>query len=109
MEDVLVVREIPIGADVLVVREIHNDGKQQVYLLRANDWTLQEFQMWMFGLMGDGSTLENGSQRNEILGYYPNVDLSGFRADHPLLTSEHAMWADPDGLPHVWFEGVYDA
>ena len=87
----------------LVVREIRNDGKQEVYLLSGDGWTLYEFQMWLFGFTSDGGVLSDGPQRNEILAYYPTVDPLDFDSDdHPLLNTRHPMWADPDGMPTVW-------
>jgi hypothetical protein len=90
-------------SDLLVVREIRNDGKQEVYLLDAPSFTLESFQMWMFGLNSDGSNLPHGSERNEILGYYPNADVKNIEdlasGDNPLTNSYHKQWDDPDGLP----------
>jgi len=86
---------------ILVVRELRNDGVQEVYLLRADEFTLREFQMWMFGFNSEGIALRHGSERNEILGYYPTGtdpdDLAS--GDDPLSNSYHKQWDDPDGLP----------
>lgn len=86
----------------LVVREIRNDGKQEVYILDAESWTLTAFQMWLFGMHSDGNNLPFGSERNEILGYYPSIEPpvdQDFEDDNPLENAHHRMWADPDGLP----------
>lgn len=91
----------------LVVREMRNDGKQEVYILDAATFTLTEFQMWMFGMHSDGVNLSHGSERNEILGYYPNVEHSQEQYPHsgnPLENPHHQMWADPDGLPSRYTE-----
>jgi hypothetical protein len=88
-------------SDLLVVREIRNDGMQEVYLLNADTFTIASFQMWMFGFNSDGAYMSHGSERNEILGYYPNVNEYEDTAsgDNPLTNSYHKQWADPDGLP----------
>lgn len=87
---------------ILVVREMRNDGKQEVYLLDAENWTLTAFQMWLFGMHSDGDNLPFGSERNEILAYYPNAKPpqgEDYGSDDPLENVHHRMWADPDGLP----------
>ena len=91
----------------LVVREMRNDGKQEVYILDAENWTLKEFQMWLFGLHMDGTNMLYGSERNEILGYYPNVEHAqdqDFEGVNPLDNPHHRMWADPDGMPSRYAE-----
>ena len=88
---------------ILVVREFRNDGMQEVYLLDAERFTPHTFQMWMFGLHNSGDALSHGSERNEILAYYPNLDVETTediaRGDNPLNNSYHKQWADPKGLP----------
>lgn len=91
---------------MLVVREIISDGTQEIYFLRADDWTLHEFQLWLFGLVrvygtDNGvsvETLKHGPQRNEILAYYPNGIPDNW-------DMRDERWADPDGLPGKSDEG----
>jgi len=86
---------------ILVVRVLRNDGVQEVYFLRVEQFTLQEFQMWMFGLTSGGDVVRHGSERNEILAYYPHVtELNDLESgDDPLSNSYHKQWDDPDYLP----------
>lgn len=90
-----------MSKNMFAVREMRNDGTQSVYILDADQWTLHEFQMWLFGFSTSGHPLHDGSQRNEILGYYPNVDMDapGFDTNSPLGDSYHEQWRDPDNLP----------
>ena len=91
---------------LLVVRELSNDGKQVVYLLDADSWTLADFQMWMLGLSSEGYTLRHGSECNEILAYYPYVDEDEdtLMSIGPLNNSNHKQWDDPEGLPRRYEE-----
>lgn len=92
----------------LVVREMRGDGRQEVYMLRAEEFRPYEFQMWMMGYMTYGDTiraLDHGGEANEILAYYPDAVLElAQRLDDPLANPYHAMWADPDGMPSRYGE-----
>ena len=78
----------------LVVREITEGQEPKVYLLDDEDYTLFEFQGWMFGIRKDGSSLAH-CERDEILGYYPDVESDEMRQKYPPF---HPRWWDPDGL-----------
>lgn len=78
----------------LVVREIVEGREPEVYILDDEEYTLFEFQAWMFGIRIDGSCMDR-TERDEILGYYPDVDVDDMRVVYP---AQHPKWWDPDGL-----------